>query len=72
MKSYYDRETRLGYFMTIEQEYAYYNEVLERVINNPRKYLDALDDGSLSEFMVSFINYTSTDRRSLKSKKLYK
>lgn len=54
-KSYYDRENRLGAFMSIEQEYTYYNEVLERVIRNPRYYLNHLEE--LDVFEVSFIDY---------------
>jgi len=54
-KSHYDIENRLFMFMTPEEEHAYYDEVLERVIRNPRFYLDNLDE--LSSFRVSFIGY---------------
>lgn len=56
MKSELDRADKLNEFMTIEEEYAYYNEVLERVINNPRWYLNHLEE--LSVFKVSFIQYS--------------
>lgn len=42
--------------MTKEQERIYYESVLERVIENPRFYLDNLDTCDI--FKVSFINYS--------------
>lgn len=48
-------ENRLGYFMTREQEEAFYEEVLQRVILNPRFYLDNLDD--LHVFRLSWVEY---------------
>lgn len=41
--------------MSKEEELAYYNEVLDRVLANPRYYLDNLD--VLDEFRVSFLHY---------------
>lgn len=48
-------ENKLWEFMPSEEEHAYYEEVLRRVIHNPRYYLDNLDE--LSVFRVSFIYY---------------
>lgn len=63
----YERSANLSDFMTLEEEYNYYNEVLERVIRNPRFYLDNLDE--LDVFFVSFINY---HRKRPKNQNLYK
>jgi hypothetical protein len=41
--------------MNLEEQKAYHAEVLERVIKNPRFYLDNLD--KLSVYRVSFIEY---------------
>jgi hypothetical protein len=43
-RSEYDKENRLGKFMTEEEEKKYFIEVCERIIANPRFYLDNLDD----------------------------
>lgn len=51
----YDIENKLWLFMSYDEEQAYYEEVLQRVINNPRFYLDHLDE--LSVFRCSFIHY---------------
>jgi hypothetical protein len=40
----YDRENRLWVFMTEEEEKEYFFDVCDRVISNPRYYLDNLDD----------------------------
>lgn len=58
--SSYDKECLLGYFMSLDEERLYYEEVLQRVINNPRFYLDNLDD--LEVFYCSFINYFPADK----------
>ena len=55
MKSNYDRENKLWLFMDYDSEKEYYEEVLQRVINNPRFYLNELD--GLYVFRCSFINY---------------
>lgn len=70
MNSNYDNENRLWYFMTAEEEHAYYNEVLDRVIANPRYYLDNLD--TLFTFRVSFRKYKAEfkDLKDTKSKDL--
>ena len=65
VKSRYDMEARLKVEMTLEEEYAFYNEVLQRVINNPRFYLDHLDE--LDVFYVSFIDYSTTRRKKRKA-----
>lgn len=69
-KSYYDKENDLRWFMTLEEQKNFYKENLERVIKNPRYYLDHLEE--LDVYLVSFINYQSSDKKSLKSTKLYK
>lgn len=38
--------------MTPEEEEQYYIEILDRVIANPRFYLDHLDDGTLIVFRL--------------------
>ena len=55
--SEYDLDNKLWHWMTLEEERAYYEEVCQRVINNPRFYLDNLDD--LYVFRCSFIGYTA-------------
>lgn len=60
-KSELDISNKLWKFMTYEEEQAYYHEVLERVIRNPRFYLDHLDE--LSVFRVSFLHYYPEDRK---------
>jgi len=51
----YDIHNKLWEWMTYEEEKEYYAEILERVIANPRYYLDNLDD--LYVFRVSFLRY---------------
>ncbi len=44
----------------IEDEYAFFNEICERVIKDPRFYLDHIDDGNtLQTYKFSFIDYTA-------------
>jgi len=51
--------------ITLEEEKECYQEMLNRVINNPRYYLDLIDESiGLWEFKVSFLSY-SVKRRSL-------
>jgi hypothetical protein len=50
-------DNKLWHFMTLEEEHEYFNEVCDRVILNPRFYLDNLDNNQLSVFKVNFINY---------------
>ena len=69
-KSNFDKEGRLWMFMTPDEEKEFYNEVLERVIANPRYYLDNLHE--LDSFWCSFINYPSSARKSLKNRNIYK
>jgi len=53
--------------ITLEEEKECYQEMLKRVINNPRYYLDLLDESiGLWEFKVSFLSY------SVKKQNLYK
>lgn len=56
--------------MSLEEQKAFYKENLARIINNPRYYLDNLEE--LDVYLVSFINYQSSDAKSLKSTKIYK
>lgn len=63
MKSYEFIDSHLSKEMTLEEEYSFYNDVLDRVISNPRFYLDHLDDGTLSVFKCSFIPYTYKKRK---------
>ena len=51
--------------MTKEQEREYYETVLYKVMMNPRRYLDNLDN--FDSFRVSFINYSK--KRKIKPKK---
>lgn len=51
---------KLRDFMTLEQERIYYAETLARVINNPRFYLDNLDD--LDVYYTSIHNYQPIDK----------
>lgn len=44
-----------------EMERKIYSEILDNVINNPRYYLDNLDN--LSVLSISFINYNQKKRR---------
>ena len=53
--------------MTPEQERVYYDTILEKVIENPRYYLDNLE--LLDSFRVSFINYSSKRRIKPKPRK---
>ena len=50
-----DIENKLWLFMDKEDELSYFNEVCDRIIKNPRFYLDNLD--KLDTFVVSFIHY---------------
>jgi hypothetical protein len=63
-----DREYRLWKFMTRKEEVAFHNEVLDRVINNPRFYLDNLN--SLDVYIWSGTNQDCI--RKTKKRKLYK
>lgn len=54
-KSRLDRDNELYLFMSAADERAYYDEVCERIIRNPRWYLNNLSE--LSEFRVRFENY---------------
>lgn len=58
----YERDNKLWHFMCYDEEKAYFYEVCDRIIANPRFYLENLDE--LSVFKVSFINY--------KNRKVYK
>lgn len=62
-KSLYDKANKLWLFMSLEEEKAYYEETLERVIKNPRFYLDNLDE--LHTFRVSFLNYKPLKKKPL-------
>jgi hypothetical protein len=64
--SRYDLSNKLYEFMSDTDEHAYFTEVCERVIRNPRFYLDHLDE--LYVFRVSFIR----KRRRLKKHKAFK
>lgn len=55
MKTKYDMDNKLWHFMPIEEEKRYFFDICDRIIANPRFYLDNLDE--LSTFKVSFINY---------------
>lgn len=55
MTADYDKENKLAEFMPIDEEHTFFNEVCDRIIANPRFYLDHLDE--LSEFKCSFIRY---------------
>ena len=66
-RSHYDYENRLWLFMTREEEVEFFNEVCERIIRNPRRYLDDLNNFSV--FRVSFNNYHP---RVKKKEKVYK
>ena len=53
--------------ITLAEERECYNEMLQRVINNPRYYLDLVGESiGLWEFKVSFLDYNP------KRRKLYK
>jgi hypothetical protein len=42
----------------IKDEYEFFDEICERVIRNPRFYLNELENGkSLQSYRFSFINY---------------
>lgn len=55
MESDLDRENKLRLFMTKGEERAYVEEVYERVIANPRFYLDNLEN--LDMFRTRFKRY---------------
>lgn len=57
----------LWHFMEYDEEQAYYHEILERVIKNPRFYLDHLDE--LSVFRVSFLHYYPEEKQLRSSNK---
>lgn len=63
MNTSYDMENKLWLFMSKDEERAYFNEVCDRIINNPRFYLDNLDD--LSVFRCSFISYAPEKKKPL-------
>jgi len=58
--------------MSDEEERDFYMEVLDRVIRNPRFYLDHLDNRGLWVFRVSFLDYKSKRKvkKGLKEKDL--
>jgi hypothetical protein len=58
--------------MSDEEERDFYMEVLDRVIRNPRFYLDHLDNRGLWVFRVSFLDYKGKRRvkKGLKEKAL--
>jgi hypothetical protein len=58
--------------MSDEDERDFYMEVLDRVIRNPRFYLDHLDNRGLWVFRVSFLDYKGKRRvkKGLKEKAL--
>lgn len=58
--------------MTLEEEKEFYDEVLARVISNPRFYLDHLENKGLWVFRVSFLDYRSKRKvtKGLKTKPL--
>lgn len=59
----YDVENKLCKFMNIQEEHEFYNEICDRIIANPRYYLDNLDE--LSVFRVSFIRYSANKTKAL-------
>jgi len=58
--------------MSEDEERDFYMEVLDRVIRNPRFYLDHLDNRGLWVFRVSFLDYKGKRRvkKGLKEKAL--
>jgi hypothetical protein len=58
--------------MSDEEERDFYFEVLDRVIRNPRFYLDHLDNRGLWVFRVSFLDYKTKRKvkKGLKEKDL--
>lgn len=49
-----------------EEEKAFYEEILNRVISNPRFYLQNLDEsGVLQSYRFSFINYSYKKKKTL-------
>lgn len=44
--------------MTLEEQKLFYYETLDRVINNPRFYLDHLEDNVLVIYKCSFLDYS--------------
>lgn len=63
-----DIESRLYKFMTPAEEAAYFHDVCELIINNPRYYLDNLE--TLNVFRVSWMRYKG--QNILKNRNLYK
>jgi hypothetical protein len=55
IRSELDKENRLWLFMDVKEEHEYFDEVCERIIRNPRFYLDNLD--YLHTFRVGWIPY---------------
>lgn len=68
----YEKENRLWTFMEKDEEEWYYQETLNRILSNPRWYLDNLD--YLINFRVSFIDYHDNRKakKRVKISKLYK
>jgi hypothetical protein len=58
-----DREDKLWFFMDKLEERKFFEEVCDRIIKNPRYYLDNLDE--LYVFKVSFIHYGVSRKRKL-------
>lgn len=55
IRSELDSNNKLWMFMSIDEERAYFSEVCDRIISNPRFYLDHLEE--LSVFRVSWFKY---------------
>jgi hypothetical protein len=62
-----DIESKLYLFMTKEEEREYFETTCDKIIANPRYYLDNLEN--LNVFTVSFNNYR---KRKVKKAKVYK
>jgi hypothetical protein len=58
-----DMESKLYMFMSKDEEREYFNNVCDRVINNPRYYLDNLE--TLNVFRVSFNTYKKEKSKDL-------
>jgi len=56
-----DRENKLWLFMNKEDEREYFNEICDRIIRDPRFYLDNLE--RLDTFVVSFIHYGKSRKK---------
>lgn len=68
IKSELDTNNKLWMFMDINEEHCYFDEVCTRIINNPRFYLDNLNE--LNVFRVSWIKYKPEHKMFVKSKDL--